>query len=99
MRANKIIVSFLLVLLQTAIPTLSAWAAYGDELSAPATGGDVTHDAVATTAAAPPTKTAPPTAASTGPAREPLIEVSVDSLEISNSKNSNVGFTWGQLVS
>jgi pilus assembly protein CpaC len=42
----------------------------------------------------PPKASAP--AAPAAPAKQPLIEVSVDSLEISNTKSKQVGFLWGQ---
>ena len=47
-------------------------------------------------AAAPAT---PPASPATPPApgtKEPMIEVSVDTLEISETNNKNIGMTWGQ---
>jgi len=39
---------------------------------------------------------APPAAAHASGAREPMIEVSVDVLEISETNNKNIGINWGQ---
>ena len=47
--------------------------------------------------AAPPEKDATPPAAPAAPGtKEPMIEVSVDTLEISESNNKALGVTWGQ---